>query len=174
MVQREAADDGALRSHPGTDGACYIFDIDGTIADLSHRLHHIQSDPPNWGAFYAACGDDAPITHILDLASALAGEADIVFVTGRSEECRDATIDWLRANLPDGGAWTWSADDARNDLYMRAAGDHRPDNIVKSELLDRLIADGYRPIMAFEDRDQVVKMWRERGIPCAQVAPGDF
>jgi hypothetical protein len=36
------------------------------------------------------------------------------------------------------------------------------------------LADGYEPIMVFDDRNQVVKMWRERGIVCAQVAEGDF
>jgi len=152
---------------------CYIFDIDGTLADCSHRLHHIQGESVDWNAFYDACGADKPIPHILGLASILAGEVDIVFVTGRSERCRDATVDWLRANLPDCFAG-WNASDAKDDLYMRREGDHRPDNIVKSELLDRLIADGYRPLMAFEDRTQVVKMWRERGIPCAQVAQGDY
>jgi hypothetical protein len=59
-------------------------------------------------------------------------------------------------------------------LYMRDARDRRPDYIVKAELLDRLLADGYRPIMAFDDRDQVVKMWRAKGVPCAQVAEGKF
>jgi hypothetical protein len=59
-------------------------------------------------------------------------------------------------------------------LYMRADGDHRPDFQVKGELLDRLIGDDWNPLMAFDDRDQVVKMWRQRGIPCAQVADGNF
>ena len=59
-------------------------------------------------------------------------------------------------------------------LYMRAKHDKRADYIVKGELRDRILADGWEPIMAFDDRDQVVKMWRERGVPCAQVAEGDF
>lgn len=37
-----------------------------------------------------------------------------------------------------------------------------------------IVSHGYEPIMAFDDRDRVVKMWRDAGIPCAQVAPGDF
>jgi hypothetical protein len=41
-------------------------------------------------------------------------------------------------------------------------------------LLDKLMADGFRPIMAFDDRNQVVEMWRQRGVPCAQVADGNF
>ncbi len=47
-------------------------------------------------------------------------------------------------------------------------------DIVKAELLDQIVADGFSPVMAFDDRNQVVEMWRARGIPCAQVAPGDF
>jgi hypothetical protein len=57
---------------------------------------------------------------------------------------------------------------------MRRRGDKRADFIVKGELLDKIIADGWQPIMAFDDRNQVVQMWRARGIPCAQVAEGDF
>jgi len=152
---------------------CYIFDIDGTIADLSHRLHHIQCEPANWNAFYDACHLDRPISHMLDICESLSRDMCVVFVTGRSERCREATMDWLKRHLPGGQDWTWS-DDSCLDLYMRADGDHRPDNIIKSELLDRILADGYRPLMAFEDRDQVVKMWRARGIPCAQVAEGNF
>lgn len=152
---------------------CYIFDIDGTIADLSHRLHLIQKTPPDWDAFYDLCHRDSPISHVLDVANALSHDTDVIFVTGRSERCREATMNWLKKNLPDGTGWGWS-EDSRRDLYMRADGDHRHDDVVKAELLDRLISDGYRPLMAFEDRDQVVKMWRERGIPCAQVADGAF
>jgi phosphoglycolate phosphatase-like HAD superfamily hydrolase len=141
----------------------YLFDIDGTIADLSHRLHHITNAPKDWPAFYAGCGRDTPIEHICDLAHALWSKAAIVFVSGRSDECREQTVAWMRDHkVP------------MTRLYMRAAGDHREDNVVKSELLDRLIADGFEPIMAFDDRNQVVKMWRERGIPCAQVAEGNF
>jgi phosphoglycolate phosphatase-like HAD superfamily hydrolase len=141
---------------------CYLFDIDGTIADCSHRVHHIENK--DWRAFFAACGDDAPIPHIIELAQDLtsAGRV-IVYVSGRSDECRRQTSIWLgRHELPAGA------------LYMRKAGDHRPDNLVKAELLDQVIADGFEPIMAFDDRNQVVKMWRERGVPCAQVAEGDF
>ncbi len=141
----------------------YIFDIDGTVADLSHRLHHITSTPKDWPAFFAACHGDSPIEHICELAHALSKVAAIVYVSGRSDECRAQTVTWLEANrLPPGR------------LYMRTAGDHREDYAVKGELLDEVMADGFLPIMAFDDRDQVVKMWRERGIPCAQVAPGNF
>lgn len=143
---------------------CYIFDIDGTLADLTHRLPHIQKQPKDWDTFFACVGDDAPIPHIIKLAIdvALAG-AKVVYVSGRSDQCRNETEYWLRCNaLPDG------------PVFMRKAGDHRPDHQVKVELLAQLRSDGFDPVMAFDDRNSVVKMWRELGVPCAQVADGDF
>ena len=143
---------------------CYIFDIDGTLADCSHRLPYIQKQPKDWRAFFAACLDDEPILHVCQLATHLADAGiEIVYVSGRSDECRAATEIWIENHeLPEGR------------VYMRKAGDHRNDDVVKAELLEQLKADGYAPIMAFDDRDRVVKQWRENGIPCAQVAPGDF
>lgn len=142
----------------------YIFDIDGTIADCSHRIHHIMGVPKNWDTFFAGCADDAPIKHIIELARHLSRAGmDIVYVSGRSDQCRTETTDWLNAHhLPAG------------PLYMRKQGDHRDDDIIKLELLEQVRTDGFDPIMAFEDRARVVKMWRTIGIPCAQVAPGDF
>lgn len=142
---------------------CYIFDIDGTLADLSHRLPHIEKTPKDWRSFFAACPDDAPIKHIIILAQDIQHSgAFLVFVSGRSDEVREQTADWL------------AKQGLRGMLYMRKEGDHRPDHQVKVELLAELRAAGHNPIMAFDDRNTVVKMWRELGIPCAQVADGDF
>lgn len=144
--------------------SCYIFDIDGTLADGTHRLHWIHPRPAkDWRAYFAACDGDAPIQHIIDLARLVYYSHRIVLVSGRSDECRDATVEWLKVHgVP------------YDALYMRKAGDHRNDDVLKAEILEEMIADGWAPIMAFDDRDRVVKMWRERGVPCAQVAPGDF
>jgi phosphoglycolate phosphatase-like HAD superfamily hydrolase len=146
----------------------YIFDIDGTLSNPAHRLHHVTGEKKDWPAFFGACGDDAPIPHMIELADRLSEHDDIVFVTGRSDDTRDTTLLWLKDQLP---VLQW---DAGEDLFMRKAGDHRADTIVKSELMDAVIAAGWTPIMVFEDRASVVTMWRERGIPCCQVAPGDF
>lgn len=147
---------------------CYLFDIDGTLADLSHRLHHIQKTPKDWDAFFDACPGDAPHGHMCELAGHLIEtRVTVLFVSGRSDRVRLDTLAWLDTHV------TCGLTDARS-LYMRRDGDHRPDHIVKAELLDQILADGYQPIMAFDDRNQVVKMWRARGIPCAQVADGDF
>jgi len=142
---------------------CYIFDIDGTLADLSHRLHYIQQTPKDYTAFYAACVDDKPIKHMCDLNHFLAHHEEIVLVSGRSDQVRSETVLWLGQY---GVVWS--------GLYMRKVGDHRPDHLVKAELLYQLRADGFEPVMVFDDRDTVVAMWRARGIPCAQVAAGGF
>ena len=143
---------------------CYVFDIDGTLADLRHRRHHIQKDPKDWGAFFAACMDDVPIGHICALAIDLSSAAPILLVTGRSDAVRTETDLWIRTK----------ARLLHSGLYMRKEGDHRSDEIVKAELLEQVMGDGYQPMMVFDDRARVVAMWRAAGIPCAQVAEGDF
>jgi len=166
---------------------CYLFDLDGTICDIDHRLHLIHpkagqsvgqnrndQNPetvfkPNWDQFFRECAHDKPITPVIHLAHALMLREPVLFVTGRDENVRDLTMAWLGRNVASPALL-----EARTKLYMRKHGDHRQDHEVKGELLTQIKLDGYDPIMAFEDRDQVVAMWRKAGITCAQVAPGNF
>ena len=153
---------------------CYLFDLDGTVADNTHRLHHIrkrtyhhidiEEKKPDWKAFFSEVEKDTPIWPVITLAQDLANSGKlIVYVSGRSSECRRATQRWLAAyNLPDG------------ELYMWTEGDYREDSIIKIELLAQILADGYTPLFVFDDRNQVVRAWREAGLMCAQVAEGDF
>lgn len=143
----------------------YIFDIDGTLADLSHRLHFIQNDPQDWDSFFAACEADSPILDVIELAAQINKTHALVFVTGRSDAVRDQTARWLYKFGLRGSS-----------LYMRKAGDHRQDSVVKSELLDQLREDFGETIIAgvFEDRKQVVDMYRAKGLRVFQVAEGNF
>jgi phosphoglycolate phosphatase-like HAD superfamily hydrolase len=153
-------------------GRCYIFDLDGTLADLTHRLHHIKGGKKDWRAFFShdEVLKDEPIAHVIRLYEVIQcstahnniGE-NILIVSGRSDECREATEEWLFRN-----------EITHDGLYMRKAGDKRPDNEVKRDILEQIRAEGWVPVMAFDDRDRVVKMWRENGVPCAQVAEGSF
>lgn len=143
---------------------CIIFDIDGTIADLTHRRHFVASKPKNWPAFAAAIMEDTPIEPIIDILRMYHARGDaIILCSGRESTSRDETIDWLAKH-----------DIPFNNLYMRPAKDYRADDIVKMELLDEILADGYSPYMVYDDRTRVVNAWRQRGLICAQVAPGDF
>lgn len=145
----------------------YIFDLDGTLADLTHRLHFIQQEPKDWDSFFAACDKDKVIDEVANVARALR-DADntILIVSGRSDAVREKTRYWLFYHfIPCHG------------LYMRKAGDHRPDNIAKAEIFeDQVCKDWRRESIAgvFDDRKQVVDMWRSKGLKCFQVAEGDF
>lgn len=142
-----------------------IVDIDGTLADLSHRLHFI-ADPKkkDWDGFFAAAVDDKPIGPVVDMVLGLSQSCRLVIVTGRPEWTRNATQVWLRDHAGLNGY----------PLYMRATEDRRDDSIVKLEILKQIRADGYRPELAIDDRKRVVAMWRKAGITCAQVADGDY
>lgn len=148
----------------------YIFDIDGTLADLTHRLHFIQQKPQDWAGFFKACIRDKEISEVADLLRVLNKDNVIFLVTGRSDEIRVETEMWLGYySIP------------YEDMYMRKEGDHREDSIVKSELLDKLSLE-YGHVLereggiagVFEDRQQVVDMYRARGLRVYQVAKGDF
>lgn len=146
---------------------CFIFDLDGTLANGDHRLHHIKNDPKDWTAFYAACGADEPIRHLIEVLIALGHTFQIFIVSGRSDEVRTETMAWLRHHL--GSTYLMET-----DVIMRKHGDHRNDDVLKIEMLAEVRAMGYEPLMAFDDRNRVVEAWRRAGVPCAQVAPGDF
>jgi hypothetical protein len=134
-----------------------VFDIDGTVADIDHRLHHIKSKPKNWAAFDAAAKNDVVIKATRNLYFSLLYDSghDLVFATGRNERNRKQTESWLAANGFKGYV----------KLYMRNATDFRQDSLVKQDMLNLIIAEfGKKPDLVFEDRTRVVKMWRDNGI----------
>lgn len=149
----------------------YIFDLDGTLACCKHRTRILAEkyDNNRWRRFYAACDKDRPIDAVIATMERLRHFADVWIFSGRSEEVRDKTIAWLAEHT------SFMAHDLDTALTMRQEGDHRADDIVKREWLDGMLnVDRQRLVATFDDRDRVVAMWREAGVPCFQVAPGDF
>ncbi|MGD9590834.1 MAG: hypothetical protein AB7Q37_18470 [Pyrinomonadaceae bacterium] len=156
----------------------YIFDLDGTLALINHRLGFIQGDYKDWRAFFAACpldGPNWPVIHTLQRLRR--GGAEIWVWSGRSDEVRAETEEWLYRygvfkNVP---LLSWEPFRAPETLLMRKAGDHRPDHHLKAEWLADVEPPEYKRITGvFEDRARVVRMWRELDIPCFQVADGEF
>ena len=135
-----------------------ICDIDGTLADCTHRLHHLNGRFKNWSAFFNEVHKDLIIDPIADLMEILSGTYEIILVTGRPESTRAATEKWLYEN-----AVKYSA------LHMRPDGDLRQDYIVKKQILEGLLGDGKSIQFVFDDRPQVISMWREMGLTCLQV-----
>lgn len=145
--------------------AAIIIDLDGTLCDVSHRVHFVKSAAPDWQGFFDACSDDTPNAAIVALIDMAAQQnIPILFVSGRPETHRTQTEDWLC--LHELGDYT--------ELLMRAAGDHRQDAVVKRELYETHIAGRYQILFTVDDRKQVVQMWRDLGLTCFQVAEGDF
>lgn len=140
-----------------------IFDLDGTIADIEHRQHYVQGKKKKWRDFFAACIDDKPHEAVVIILQALYPLFQIYIVSGRSDEVRTETEEWLALNeVP------------HHTLIMRNQGDHTPDNVLKISWVTEGLIPKDRILCVFDDRDKVVKMWRDAGITCFQVAEGDF
>lgn len=141
-----------------------VFDLDGTLANCAHRQHLV--DAGQWDAYFDACEGDTVFPQAVAVLLALfnAGHG-IQIWSGRGEglegSAREKTVKWLKATGIYG---------ALDDLRMRPHGDHRKDSDLKSDWWRK---EG-KPDLVFEDRDQAVKMWRDAGVPCYQVAPGNF
>lgn len=141
---------------------CFIFDLDGTLADDTHRVHLLGNG--QWDEYFARCPDDKAIEHIVQVADALAEYGfTIAIVTGRSETVREETLAWLRDAL----VYTPKI------VIMRGKDDRRPNSEMKLAALAELRAKGYEVLMAFDDQPQTCAMWRSAGVPCAQVKGAD-
>ena len=139
-----------------------IFDIDGTLADVSERIHHVRKKPKNWNAFFQGMAQDKAIHSMVRLCNILyASGIYIILCSGRSEEHREQTAEWLARQGVN-----------YHDLRLRKDKDRRSDTDVKREILATL--DKGRILFVVEDRSRVVEMWRSEGLVCLQCAPGEF
>lgn len=131
-----------------------LVDIDGTLADVRHRLHHIKNARrKNWKAFFEGMDRDTPIASTVAWVRSLAGHHDIIIITGRPEEYRARTEAWLKKNaIP------------FTEIFMRRNGDHRPDYEMKKEALKRWPKERIK--LVIEDRPPVCDMWLKEGIRC--------
>ena len=117
-----------------------VFDIDGVLADVRHRLRFVERRPKDWDAFFDAAVDDPPLAQGVALARQSAKDCEVVYVTGRPERCRHDTLAWFaRHGLPEGR------------LSMRGARDRRPARVAKLELLRRLAADRVVAVVVDDD-----------------------
>jgi hypothetical protein len=128
-----------------------VFDIDGVVADVRHRLHHLERRR-SWNAFFDAADQDGLLPQGASLVADLARQHEIVWLTGRPEWLRDTTADWLAEHgLP--GA----------ELYLRPSGDYRPAPRYKVDVLRRLAPRGIAAVI--DDDDEVVQAALAEGFP---------
>ena len=139
-----------------------IFDIDGTLADISERVHHIRTKPKNWTAFNAGMAQDKAIHSMVRLCNILYDSGlRIILCSGRNERNRPETVEWLAEHEVN-----------YHELFLRKDEDFRSDAVVKHEILQSM--DKSKILFVVEDRSRVVEMWRAEGLVCLQPAPGDF
>jgi hypothetical protein len=153
----------------------YIFDIDGTLCNIEHRLHFLdnKADKERWKKFYKACFNDVPNRPIIAVMNTLRMcGADVWLFSGRSEDVRVETIAWLHDNT------CFSKTDFLYKpelLNMRPSQDFTEDDVMKEQWLHGMLqVDRDRLLAVFDDRQRVVDMWRANGVVCCQVAQGNF
>jgi predicted kinase len=148
---------------------CIIVDIDGTLAHITDRSPYDYSkvltdsvDTNIRDILYRYANKD-PMTEIPDTY--------IIIVSGRdgTVQCRADTIKWLQDNqIP------------YDEFYMRdpervnESGHQVNDTIIKQEIYETYIKPRFNVRFVLDDRDRVVNKWRELGLKCLQVEPGDF
>ena len=144
--------------------AFYIFDFDGTIAQVEHRRHLL--DTRQWDAFFEACDQDEPFAEtIAILKDLLAAGHHVEVWSGRSQSVEEKSRRWLEDQGLPGGILE----------KMRPIDDYTPDEKLKRQWLHERRAAGMPdPRAVFDDRQKVVDMWRAEGLICYQVNAGDF
>jgi predicted kinase len=144
-----------------------IFDVDGTLALMGDRSPYdwerVGEDELHEGVDLLAnmcqqwnwINDEEGFDRSLD-------KLHVIICTGRDGKSESKTKEWL-----------YNHQVSYDDFYIRKSGDNRKDSIVKREFLEDIVTK-YNVQFVLDDRDQVVKMWRRSGIPCFQVAEGNF
>lgn len=136
-----------------------ICDLDGTIA-LGY----------NRGIFeYDKCETDIPDVRVIQMLENLYTSKKynkIIFLSGRDESGRESAEKWIQKYV-DICSTAW-------ELKLRKYGDYRSDDVVKKEIYENEIEPFYDVQLVLDDRDKVVKMWRDLGLLCCQVYFGEF
>lgn len=145
-----------------------IFDLDGTLALIDKRRAKaaLPNGKMDWDQFFAPENIqlDEPNWPVIESFKAMEAAGFTVGIfSGRDDISRKETIDWLTQHGID-----------PNFLKMRKHRTFTPDDKLKKMWLDEVLGLGHEVMCVFDDRDKVVQMWRDNGISCFQVAPGDF
>jgi len=154
----------------------YVFDMDGTICDSTHRHHYLQSvdadgnivprrGGKDWDSFFTAQKDDVLYPPIAGIMEALLSNLKIVIVlTARPESQRSESVRWLKE---------WSV--PYHALFMRPEGNRTDDNDLKPKQLHTYLGTHVsRVATIFEDRRRIVHALRHHGFHVCHVAEGDF
>lgn len=150
--------------YPEPEKGFVLCDLDGTLADIRHRLKYVQSEPKDWKSFFAHISEDIPRLEIIDLVKRYSEDGfDVFVVSARPDNYRKETEEWLEANIQ---GKPYKA------VLMRKAGDRRPDTETKADILSTYFKDLSKIHVIIDDRPSVIRMWKEKGLNVMDVGSG--
>jgi 2-hydroxy-3-keto-5-methylthiopentenyl-1-phosphate phosphatase len=137
-----------------------ICDLDGTLSNIDHRKHYVErTGKRDWKNFFLQMPSDTVNKWCRYLVEQMALRFDVLICTGRPEQFRSETEEWLKKHeIP------------YKRLFMRPINNQKPDNEVKSELYEQHIKPLYEVIFVVDDRQSAVDMWRRKGLACLQYS----
>lgn len=140
----------------------YIFDVDGTLANVDPYIHHVRGSNRDYEAFHEASVDALPNFEVVQMLNeAFFDQMHILIVTSRKEKWRGLTSYWLAKN-----------DIGHHALYMRSDDDDRPDYEVKKDILIN-INKHWNVFHAVDDNPNVIRLWQDYGIPTTKIGDWD-
>lgn len=142
-----------------------IFDVDGTLCDVRSVRHFVQGSTggkkpsANFDSFHEASAECPPFERVKQLAlSTKALGLMVIIVTGREVKWTSLTATWLAKN-----------DIPCDELRTRSAKDFRPDHEIKADIRAE-ISLWYEPVLAVDDRLDIIAVWQAAQIPTLQVS----
>lgn len=151
-----------------------LCDLDGTLADIRHRLHFVNPEwavkkgiefKKDWKAFFDGIPYDEPRIEIVDMLAKFENDGyEIIFLSARSEDYRETTERWIDK--------VFKGYRIHKTLIMRRSGDSRPDTEVKKQILDSYFPHKDWIHKVVDDRPSVIRMWRENGLDVIDVGSG--
>jgi hypothetical protein len=149
-----------------------IFDLDGTLADITKRreMSTKENGKIDWDIFFTPenIWFDTPNEPVIEMVKVLSQKNRIVIFSGRSKATKDETKRWLKKfevpfdvikMRPTSNEWKFMPDDELKQYWL--------DSLFPGDKKDNILC-------VFDDRQKVVDMWRSNGLTCMQVAEGNF
>lgn len=142
-----------------------LCDLDGTLADITHRLQYTKDETKDWHKFFEEIPNDVLRGSTLDLILDYEKKGhEIIFVSARPDTYREQTEAWLEKVL--------KGYPIHKTLIMRKASDTRDDAEVKQQIYDTYFKEKYPIETVIDDRPKIIRMWRENGINVIDVGQG--
>jgi hypothetical protein len=137
-----------------------LVDLDGTIADTSHRynLAPTVDQFSTWSVYAKACIRDTVIESVAVLTRILISKCEIHYISGRDGSALLETEMWLRKNnLP------------YHFLTLRPAGNEDSNADIKVNYILKLRAEGKEPILLLDDWPDTCRAAESVGVPALRV-----